>query len=220
MAFGEWFLASRTLKLAVFLTSIIFVIFIISFFSPYWLESVPDSRVPDKPRKFLNLGLWHVCLDGYHDKSHQYEIKLHGCMHIRLEEYDFIRSEIQPPFFVATQFFYTLSFIAILIAIILVLMYLLCVDDYYRVSVLRWTGIDLIVAGALANVALVIFGAKGDNRDFMPDWENNYLSWAFGLGCVGALFDYIAGILFIIEARIIARKEIAREQQYPMERKV
>ena len=50
-------------------------------------------------------------------------------------------------FFVATQFFYTLSFIAILIAIILVLMYLLCVDDYYRVSVLRWTGIDLIVAG-------------------------------------------------------------------------
>ena len=52
-----------------------------------------------------------------------------------------------PAFFVATQFFYTLSFIAILIAIILVLMYLLCVDDYYRVSVLRWTGIDLIVAG-------------------------------------------------------------------------
>ena len=134
-------------------------------------------------------------------------------------------------------------------------MYLLCVDDYYRVSVLRWTGIDLIVAGillviylcksknhieksfsiicyindkmkiysllgALANIALVIFGAKGDNRDFMPDWENNYLSWAFGLGCVGALFDYIAGVLFIVEARIIARKEIAREQQYPMEKAV
>jgi hypothetical protein len=159
-------------------------------------------------------------MDGYHDKSHQYEIKLHGCMHIRLEEYDFIRSEIQPPFFVATQFFYTLSFIAILIAIILVLMYLLCVDDYYRVSVLRWTGIDLIVAGALATIALVIFGAKGDNRDFMPDWENNYLSWGFGLGCVGALFDFVAGVLFIVEARIIARKEIAREQQFQMERKV
>ena len=52
-------------------------------------------------------------------------------------------------FFVATQFFYTLSFIAILVAIILVLMYLLCVDEYYRVSVLKWTGIDLIVAGKL-----------------------------------------------------------------------
>ena len=52
-------------------------------------------------------------------------------------------------FFVATQFFYTLSFIAILVAIILVMMYLLCVDEYYRVSVLKWTGIDLIVAGGL-----------------------------------------------------------------------
>ena len=56
MSFGEWFLASRTLKFAVFLTSVIFVIFVISFFSPYWLESVPDERQPDKPRKFLNLG--------------------------------------------------------------------------------------------------------------------------------------------------------------------
>ena len=52
----------------------------------------------------------------------------------------------------ATQFFYTLSFIAILVAIILVMMYLLCVDEYYRVSVLKWTGIDLIVAGELNQV--------------------------------------------------------------------
>ena len=55
-------------------------------------------------------------------------------------------------FFVATQFFYTLSFIAILVAIILVMMYLLCVDEYYRVSVLKWTGIDLIVAGEFNQV--------------------------------------------------------------------
>ena len=52
-------------------------------------------------------------------------------------------------FFVATQFFYTLSFIAMLIAIIFVVMYLLCVDEYYRVNVLRWTGIDLIIGGKL-----------------------------------------------------------------------
>ena len=28
-------------------------------------------------------------------------------------------------------------------------MYLLCVDEYYRVNVLRWTGIDLIIGGKL-----------------------------------------------------------------------
>ena len=74
--------------------------------------------------------------------------------------------------------------------------------------------------GAFGTVALIIFGALGDGRDFMPDWEHNYLSWSFGLAFVGAAFDYIAGVLFIVEARIMRRKEIAREKQYPMEQRV
>ena len=58
----------------------------------------------------------------------------------------------------------------------------------------------------------------------MPDWEQNYLSWSFGLAFVGVVFLYIVAVLFIVEARIMQRKEIAREsqekQQYPMERTV
>ena len=74
----------------------------------------------------------------------------------------------------------------------------------------------------------------------MPDWENNYLSWSFGLGFVGVVFQYVSGILFLVEARIIQRKEVctaflylifsigvyclllqvAREKQYPMEQRV
>jgi hypothetical protein len=49
---------------------------------------------------------------------------------------------------VATQFFFTLCFVGMLLAIAMVLMYLLCIDDYYRVKVLRWTGVDLLVSGA------------------------------------------------------------------------
>ena len=55
---------------------------------------------------------------------------------------------------VATQFFYTLSLIAMLIAILFVTMYLLCIDDYYKISVLKWTGIDLIVAGNVFKAVL------------------------------------------------------------------
>ena len=64
-------------------------------------------------------------------------------------------------FFQATQFFFTLCFIGMLIAIVFIVMYLLCINEYYRVSVLRWTGIDLIVSGALGTIALIIFGVKG-----------------------------------------------------------
>merc|ERR1711956_182112 len=165
--------------------------------SPNWIEA--DQRFYGT--KVQRVGLWVHCFRSS-------------------PGYDRIRNFLAPPFFVATQFFYTLSFIAMLIAIIFVVMYLLCVDEYYRVNVLRWTGIDLIIGGAFGTVALIIFGALGDGRDFMPDWEHNYLSWSFGLAFVGAVFNYVSGVLFLVEARIIRRKEIAREKQYPMEQRV
>ena len=43
---------------------------------------------------------------------------------------------------------------------------------------------------------------------------------SFGLAFVGAFLDIVGAILFIIEARIMRRKEIAREIQYPMEQRV
>ena len=64
-------------------------------------------------------------------------------------------------------------------------MYLLCIDEYYRVKVLRWIGFDLMVAAVCGTISLIIFGAEGDGRSFMPDWEQNYLSWSFGLAFVG-----------------------------------
>ncbi len=45
------------------------------------------------------------------------------------------------------QFFYTLSFIGMLVAAILIVMYLLCIGFEHRVRVLRWTGIDLLLSG-------------------------------------------------------------------------
>ena len=47
----------------------------------------------------------------------------------------------------ATQFFFTLSFIGTLIGIVFIAMYLLFVHDHQRVRILKWTGINLIVSG-------------------------------------------------------------------------
>jgi len=193
---------------------------IISFFSPYWLASFPTDKLP-RP-KFTNLGLWFACFDGFHDKGHQFEVKFYGCQHVLLEEYDIIRSELSKPFFVATQFFFTLCFVGMLLSMAMVLMYLLCIDDYYRVKVLKWIGFDLAISAICGTIALIIFGALGDGRDFMPDWEQNYLSWSFGLGFVGVFLMYVTAVLFLVEARIMRRKEIARESvgQFNMEKRV
>merc|ERR1711884_237840 len=192
----------------------------VAFVTPNWIEADPRFYGTDVERA----GLWVHCLRSLPDVNDlRHQRYFAGCRWLFnpfTEGYDQMRNILAPPFFVATQFFYTLSLICMLIAVTFVVMYLLCVDEYYRVNVLRWTGIDLIVGGAFGTVALIIFGALGDGRDFMPDWEHNYLSWSFGLAFVGAVFDYVAGVLFIVEARIIRRKEIAREKQYPMEQRV
>jgi len=48
----------------------------------------------------------------------------------------------------------------------------------------------------------------------------SFLCRSFGLAFVGAFLDFLGAILYILEARIMARKEVAREIQYPMEQRV
>ena len=72
--------------------------------------------------------------------------------------------------------------------------------------------------GLFCTIAVVVFGIKGDDRDWMPDPEHNFLSWSFALAVVGCFCHWIAGILFWIESRILYKRELKREQQsYSME---
>ena len=50
----------------------------VSFFTPYWLQSFPSPKLPSP--KFTNLGLWHACSNGFHDKGHKCEVKFYGCV--------------------------------------------------------------------------------------------------------------------------------------------
>lgn len=51
---SEWYESDRTLKSAVTLTGVTFIIFLTAFFSPYWLHSIPSEQLPNP--KFTNLG--------------------------------------------------------------------------------------------------------------------------------------------------------------------
>jgi len=215
---------SGNVALALGFVMIVFVT--TGFVTPNWLEVDPRFY----GTQFQKLGLWVHCFNSYPDiNDHENQRFFVACRWIFnpfTKGYAEIRYLIVPPFFVATQFFFTLCFIGMLISIALTLMYL-CIDEYYRVKVLRWIGFDLMVAAVCGTVSLIIFGAEGDGRSFMPDWEQNYLSWSFGLAFVGVAMQYVTSVLFLVEARIQQRKEIAREsndkqqqQQYPMERTV
>ncbi len=64
-----------------------------------------------------------------------------------------------------------------------------------------------------STIAVIVFGIRGDDRDWMPGHEHNFLSWSFGLAVVGAFFSWMSTVLFWAESRILYKKELKKEQQ-------
>ena len=81
---------------------------------------------------------------------------------------------------------------------------------------------DSFLIGICGTIAVITFGALGDSRDWMPDFEHNFLSWSFGLGVVGTVGLYLSATLFYIEAKVQAKKQRDTTSQatFSMEHKV
>lgn len=50
-------------------------------------------------------------------------------------------------------------------------------------------------------IAVIVFGIRGDGRDWMPHWEHNNMGWAYACACVGVCALMPSGILYLAEAR-------------------
>lgn len=190
--------SNRNTRLAVGISAFAFLLFIIAFATPYWL--VTDGRLQN-PR-FTNLGLWEVCFNGFQDIHRFYDTIFNGCMWVFEEEYYIIHDFLLPGFYIAVQVFATLCFVMCLIALPLTLSFLRTSrDDDRYVFLLLTIGSCQVLASFFGFIAVVIFGAKGDSRDWMPHWQNNDMGWSFALGVVGAILLMPGGVLYMIEAR-------------------
>lgn len=109
---------------------------------------------------------------------------------------------------VATQFFFTLTFIETLINFILVLVFFLCAgpDQKRYVQLIRIIGSLLIGGGFTGGIAVIVFASCANRKNWMPGQVNNFLGWSFGLAVVGVCMSFISGTLFLVEANIQKKK--------------
>uniref|UniRef100_A0A1B6CZL8 Uncharacterized protein n=1 Tax=Clastoptera arizonana TaxID=38151 RepID=A0A1B6CZL8_9HEMI len=195
---------TRTGKIATGLAVGGFFFVLLAFTTPSWL--VTDGLL-EKP-KFEQLGLWLVCFHDLEDPRHWYDTKFSGCWWVFLEEYYIIHDLLLPGFFVAVQFFYTLSFVATLLSFFLVLGYLCASRENEHFVLLQLIVGGLLLGGAVTGTfAVYIFGANGDGRVWMPNWEHNNMGYSYVCAVLGVIMEYIAGCLYIIQARYFDMKK-------------
>lgn len=151
----------------------------LAFGTPSWLVS--DSRI--RSAKLDRLGLWSHCFKSLPDPLDRYQGRFFvGCRWVYdpfTTGYDRIRGYLLPGFMIATQFFFTLCLLGVLISSILVLMFFTCCGPEQERFVTLIKSIGFIMLGA---------------------------GWSFGLGVVGAVACLIDAALFLTEANIQHKK--------------
>ncbi|PRD34907.1 UNVERIFIED_CONTAM: hypothetical protein NCL1_13162 [Trichonephila clavipes] len=116
-------------------------------------------------------------------------------------------------FFVAVQVLFTLGLVCLILAGLVLMVFTLCLLSDKEVLILRLLAALALAAGLFSTIAVITFGANGDERNWMPDPDHNHLSWSFGLAIVGALMEIAAGVLFIVESHLAKHRKVDRNHQ-------
>ncbi|XP_049522310.1 uncharacterized protein LOC119450930 isoform X3 [Dermacentor silvarum] len=90
------------------------LLLLVSFASPYWLESYQEANM-----EFVRLGLWDVCFHNYRHPSYQYDETFNGCHWIHSYAYQNIRDWLLPGWLMFVQSMMTLALMFALGALVL-----------------------------------------------------------------------------------------------------
>ncbi|XP_055305564.1 uncharacterized protein LOC129570136 isoform X1 [Sitodiplosis mosellana] len=185
-----------------------FICVFIAFATPSWIVS--DYRITGA--KLDRLGLWTHCFRSLADPNDDYNRRFFvGCRWVFdpfTTGYDEIRGFLIPPFMIATQFFYTLCFIASLIGFGLVMFFFLCAgpDQKFFVKLIKSTGFLLLGGGASGCLGVIIFAIWGNKDKWLPEHANNFFGWSFILAVIGAIGLVASSVLFLTEANVQHKK--------------
>lgn len=181
---------------------------LVAFATPSWLVS--DYRITGA--KLDRLGLWTHCFRSLPDVNDDYQRRFFvGCRWVYdpfTTGYDEIRGFLIPPFMIATQFFYTLCTIGVILSMIMVLFFFLCAgpDQKFFLKLIRTMGFVTLASGISGGIGVIVFAIFGNKDKWMPEHANNWFGWSFILACIGAVALGVAATLFLTEAHVQSNK--------------
>jgi hypothetical protein len=169
----------------------------IAFASPYWFVTWP--RVFNN---FRRLGLWEVCSSGLLSYADKDQVSYFGCWWIFAPYYKDIRSWLMPWWFIITQIVFSFAFLFECLKIIFEIVILARVvsnDEPSNSSIgtvkflSRFNIAVDVIFGILKSATVILFGiAAYYDRNWMPNYELNYLGWSYGLAICSCFMSIFA----------------------------
>lgn len=192
--------ASNALVFGAMLTYIAGMLLLMSFASPYWIQSYQETF-----SNFKHMGLWEYCFDQFRFPAYQFDKTFDGCHYIFSQEYYVIREWLLPGWLMTVQAFVTLALmlsfvIQVSLALVLIRWPLRFVLLYQWLVVAACT-IAAMVAAVLLFLSVAIFGGECWRRDWLLYPNYNYLSWSYGLAVISFFFHLFASGLLYLDAR-------------------
>uniref|UniRef100_A0A1L8DUW4 Protein with signal anchor n=2 Tax=Nyssomyia neivai TaxID=330878 RepID=A0A1L8DUW4_9DIPT len=197
---NEYPKASNTLVLGALLSYVASVFLMMSFCSPYWIESYEESF-----SNFKNMGLWEYCFRDFSYPYYQFPRLFDGCHHIFSHEYYVIREWLLPGWLMIVQFFVTIAFLltfgALAIMALELIRWPLKFVLRYEWLLTRISFFCVAISSVCLFLATAIFGGNAYRRDWLLYPKFNVLSWSYALAVVAFMILGVAALVLFGESR-------------------
>ncbi|XP_077516869.1 claudin superfamily protein pickel isoform X1 [Amblyomma americanum] len=170
------------------------LVLLVSFASPYWLESYEEAHM-----EFVRLGLWDVCFRNYRHPSYQYDETFDGCHWVHSYTYQNIRDWLLPGWLMFVQSMMTFALMFALAALVLLSVVLMRYMLRYEIIFLLGAFILEAITALPVFLSVAVFGGMCFERSWLQYPKYNHLSWAYALAVVAFFFHTLAAIMLLGE---------------------
>ncbi|KAH8238768.1 uncharacterized protein LOC110182450 [Drosophila serrata] len=197
---GDYPRATNGVVFGAIVTFASFFVLMMSFCSPYWIESYEETR-----SSFKNMGLWQYCFKDFVYPKYQFPKQFTGCHNVFSHDYYVIREYLLPGWLMAVQGFVTMSFIIVFLVLSLLSLTIIRLPLkpvlQYEWLLVRLSYIGTAVSSLFMFLAVCIFGGCAYRRDWLMYPKFNVLGWSYALAVVTFMLLGLAALILQREAR-------------------
>lgn len=188
---------------------------VVAFCSPYWLKSYDLAYL-----EFKSMGLWEFCFDGFHYYKHKEDVRFYGCDYIFSFNYRAIRQWMLPGWLQVVQTCVSVSLLVSIFSLLtLSLVFVRWPLMWWRRNQYEMVMVALVsdlAAAVFLALALLIFGTKSWDRNWLRYPQYNYFSWSFYAAFFSMLLLCLAALLLLKNALYLRRVRHLRPPAMPL----